>query len=95
MYDQTPRPDLRGLPLSARDHLPRGLAVFPISISLRMVEELLAARGIEVSYATVRQWRLKFGEVFAHRVRQRAPQRGDKWPLGEVVIAIAGRKHWL
>ena len=59
-----------------------------------MVEELLAARGIEVSYETVRQWR-KFGEVFARRIRQRAPERGDKWHLGEVVITIAGRKHWL
>jgi len=60
-----------------------------------MVEELLAARGIEVSYATVRQWRLKFAQVFARRIRQRAPQRGDKWHLGEVVITIAGRKYWL
>jgi putative transposase len=62
---------------------------------MRMVEELLAARGIEVSYETVRQWGLKFGEVFARRIRQRAPQRGNKWHLDEVVITIAGRKHWL
>jgi len=55
----------------------------------------LAARGIEVSYETVRQWGLKFGEVFVCRIRQRAPQRGDKWHLDEVVITIAGRKHWL
>jgi putative transposase len=68
---------------------------FRFPLSLRMVEELLAARGIEVSYETVRQWGLKFGEVFARRVRQRAPQRGDKWHLDEVVITIAGRKHWL
>jgi putative transposase len=63
--------------------------------SLRMVEEMLAVRSIEVSYETVRQWGLKFGEVFARRSRQRAPQRGDKWHPGEVVITIAGRKHWL
>jgi putative transposase len=68
---------------------------FRFPLSLRMVEELLAARGIEVSYETVRQWGLKFGEVFARRIRQRAPQRGDKWHLDEVVITIAGRKHWL
>jgi len=60
-----------------------------------MVEELSAARGSEVSYETVRQWGLKFGEVFARRIRQRAPQRGDKSHLDEVVITIAGRKHWL
>ena len=50
---------------------------FRYPLSLRMVEELLAARGIEVSYETVRQWGLKFGEVFARRILQRAPQRGD------------------
>jgi putative transposase len=68
---------------------------FRFPLSLRMVEEMLAAREISVSHETARQWGLKFGEVFAHRVRQRAPQRGDKWPLGEVVITIAERKHWL
>jgi len=68
---------------------------FRFPLSLRMVEELLAARGIEVSYETVRQWGLKFGEAFARRIRKRAPQRGDKWHLDEVVITIAGRKHWL
>ena len=60
-----------------------------------MVEELLAARGIDVSYETVRQWGLKFGAAFARRIRQRAPQRRYKWHLDEVVIPIAGRKHWL
>ena len=68
---------------------------FRFPLSLRMVEEMLAAREIGVSHETVRQWGLKFGEVFARRVRQRAPQRGYKWHLDEVVITIAGRKHWL
>jgi hypothetical protein len=68
---------------------------FRFPLSLRMVEEMLAAREIGVSHETVRQWGLKFGEVFARRVRQHAPQRGDKWHLDEVVITIAGRKHWL
>ena len=68
-YDHTPRPDLRGLPLSSRDHLLRGLAVFPLCTEPAGVEELLAARGIEVSYETGRQWGLKFGEVFARRIR--------------------------
>jgi putative transposase len=58
---------------------------FRFPLSLRMVEEMLAAREIGVSHETVRQWGLKFGEVFARRVRQRAPQRGDKWHLDEVV----------
>ena len=42
-----------------------------------------------------RQWGLKFGRKFANRIRQRAPHRGDKWHLDEVVLTIAGKKHWL
>jgi putative transposase len=68
---------------------------FRFPLSLRMVEELLAARGIEVSYETVRQWTLKFGQGFANQIRRRLPATGDKWHLDEVAISIAGRKHWL
>jgi putative transposase len=60
-----------------------------------MVEEMLAARGILVSHETVRQWALKFGRDFANQIRRRLPAPGDKWHLDEVVISIAGRKHWL
>jgi transposase-like protein len=49
---------------------------FPFPLSLRMVEEMLAARGICVTYETVRQWGKKFGKIFADRIRQRAPARG-------------------
>src|SRR5260221_1207323 len=68
---------------------------FRFPLSLRMVEEMLAARGILVSHETVRQWGLKFGQAFANRIRRRLPAAGDKWRLDEVVISIAGRKHWL
>jgi putative transposase len=68
---------------------------FRFPLSLRMVEEMLAARGISVTYETIRQWGLKFGREFANRIRRRAPRRGDKWHLDEVVITIAGKKHWL
>jgi putative transposase len=60
-----------------------------------MVEEMLAARGIVVSHETVRQWALKFGQAFANRIRRRLPCAGDKWHLDEVVVKIAGVKHWL
>src|ERR1700722_17006804 len=50
---------------------------------------------ISVTYETIRQWGLKFGREFANRIRRRAPRRGDKWHLDEVVIPIAGQKHWL
>src|ERR671911_1382226 len=68
---------------------------FRFPLGLRMVEELLAARGITVSHETVRQWGLKFGQAFANQVRRRLPCPGDKWHLDEVVIKIAGKKHWL
>jgi putative transposase len=46
---------------------------FRFPLSLRMVEEMLAARGISVTYETIRQWGLKFGREFANRIRRRAP----------------------
>ena len=63
---------------------------FRFPLSLRMVEEMLAARGICVTYETVRQWGKKFGKAFSDQIRQRAPARGDKWHMDEVVISIAG-----
>src|SRR4051812_24688187 len=59
-----------------------------------MVEEMLAAHGIIVSHESVRQWALKFGQDFANRIRRQLPRTGDKWHLDEVVIKIAGVKHW-
>ena len=54
---------------------------FRFPLSLRMVEEMLATRGICVTYETVRQWGKKFGKAFADQIRQRAPARGDKWHM--------------
>jgi putative transposase len=54
---------------------------FRFPSSLRMVEEMLAARGICVTYETVRQWAIKFFDAFSDQIRQRAPARGDKWHL--------------
>ncbi len=68
---------------------------FRFPLGLRMVEEMLAARGIVVSHETIRQWALKFGQEFANRIRRRLPRAGDKWHLDEVVIKICGVKHWL
>ena len=68
---------------------------FRFPLSLRMVEEMLAARGIVVSHETVRQWALKFGQGFANEIRRRLPRAGDKWHLDEVAITIAGTTHWL
>src|SRR5471030_2068162 len=66
---------------------------FPLSS--RLVEELLAARGIDLTYETVRRWSVKFGLGIARRIRSTALERGDKWHLDEVVVTINGKKHWL
>jgi putative transposase len=68
---------------------------FRFPLSLRMVEEMLAARGIEVSHKTIRRWAEKFGREYANRVRRRTPRPGDRWHLDEVAITIAGKRHWL
>src|SRR5919112_4604186 len=68
---------------------------FRLPLSVRMAEEMLAARGIEVSHETVRQWARKFGQAFANQIRRRLPSPGDKWHLDEVCLLIRGTKHWL
>jgi putative transposase len=68
---------------------------FRFPLSLRLVEEMLLERGIVVSYETVRRWARKFGLSYARRLKRKAPSRQDIWHLDEVVITIAGQKHWL
>jgi putative transposase len=51
---------------------------FRFPLSLRMVEEMLAARSIILSHETIRQWALKFGQDFASQIRRRLPAAGDK-----------------
>ncbi len=68
---------------------------FRFPLSLRMVEDLLAARGAVASHQTVRLWAEKFGRTFANEVRRRSSGRlGDKWHLDEAVVSIRGKKHW-
>jgi len=59
------------------------------------VEEMRLERGIAVSYETIRRWGKKFGPEYARRLRRKPPSPGDVWHLDEVVISIAGKKHWL
>ena len=68
---------------------------FRFPLSLRMVEEMLALRGIVVSHETLRQWGRKFGQAIANGIHRRLPQAGDKWHLDEVVLKINGMTHWL
>ena len=65
------------------------------SLSLRDVEMILAARGIVVSYETIREWSLRFGRLFANELKRRRPRPGDKWHLDEVFVRIRGKLHYL
>ena len=68
---------------------------FRLPLSLRMIEEMLAACGLTVSYEIVRQWARKFGQDFATQIRRRLPGAGDKWHLDKVAVKIAGQRHWM
>src|SRR5689334_3648832 len=68
---------------------------FRFPLSLRMVKDILAARGIAVSHDTVRQRGRRFGQAFANQIRRRLPRPGDKWHLDEVCLMIGAKKHWL
>lgn len=65
------------------------------TLSYRDVEELLAERGLDVSYESVRSWVLKFGPTIARRLRQVRPRPSDRWHLDEMVVQIAGKRMYL
>ena len=52
---------------------------FRFCLSYRDVEDLLAERGINVSYETVRRWSIRFGPLYANRLRKRSGPGGDRW----------------
>jgi len=68
---------------------------FRFPLSFRDVEEMLAERGIEVSYETVRRWVLKFGPAIAANVRSRRVQPSGTWHLDEVFVRIGGKRTYL
>ncbi len=65
------------------------------TLSYRDVEEMLAERGLDISYETVRRWLLKFGSVIAANLRQTRPKPSDHWHLDEMVIVIRRKRYWL
>ena len=66
---------------------------FPLS--LRDVEQMMAQRGVRVSYDTIHQWCRKFGQTYADGLRRRRPRPGDKWHLDEVFIKVNGARQYL
>jgi putative transposase len=68
---------------------------FRFGVSFRDVEEMMAARGVRLSYETVRRWCEKFGKQYAAGLRRRRVRTGDKWHLDEVFLKINGTTHSL
>lgn len=68
---------------------------YRFSLSFRDVEDLLAQRGIAVSYETIRQWSEKFGPDYAARLKRRRGRLGDTWYLDEVFVKIRGKRQYL
>ena len=65
------------------------------NLSLRDVEELLAERGIEVSYETIRRWVDRFGPQVAKRLRRSRGGPHPQWHLDEMYVSIGGRWMYL
>src|SRR6476659_5277384 len=65
------------------------------TLSYRDVEELLAERGLDLSYESVRSWVLKFGPAIARGLRRCRPRPSDRWHLDEMVVRIAGKRMYL
>ena len=68
---------------------------YKLGVSLRDVEDVLAKRGIVVSYETVRRWSKKFGPNYARRLKKRQGRLGDMWYLDEVFVTINGQRQYL
>ena len=65
------------------------------TLSLRDAEELMLARGVVVTYETIRSRCAKFGPDYAAQLRRWRPRPGDKWHLDEVFVKINGTTHYL
>ncbi|WP_201382191.1 IS6 family transposase [Ktedonobacter sp. SOSP1-52] len=68
---------------------------FRFSLSFRDIEELMGERGVLLSYETIRQWCMKFGQAYAHELKRRRARPGDKWHLDEVFLTINGKRSYL
>ncbi len=65
-------------------------------LSFRDVEDLLAERGIVVSYETIRSWCNKFGPAYARLIKKRRGPLGDTWYMDEVyIVTVRGERRYL
>ncbi len=65
------------------------------TLSFRGVEELLAERGIVVTYESIRRWVLTFGPTISCRLRARRPKSHGRWHLDEMCVRVGGRQMYL
>ena len=68
---------------------------FRFTLSFRDVEDLMAQRGIDLSYETIRMWTRKFGRLFARNLRTSRPAPSARWHLDEMVVRIGGERMYL
>ena len=68
---------------------------YRFALSFRDVEDLLAQRGVTVTYETIRQWCCTFGPAYARSLRRRRGRMGDTWHLDELFVNIRGRQQYL
>ena len=103
MRDENTSINVQAPPISARDYstccTPRaGFALWlyhRFNLSSRDIEDLMAERGIAISYESIRLWCLKFGPKYARRLRRRHQGFGDTFYLDEVFVRIQGLQHYL
>ncbi len=81
--------------LPRRDYQSLRLVILRFALSFRDVEEMMASRGVCLSYERVREWCLKFAQTYANGLRHKSPRPGDQWHLDEVFLKINGRLHYL
>jgi putative transposase len=68
---------------------------YRFNLSYRDIEDLLAERGITVSYETIRLWCIKFGATYARRLKRKHRGYGDTFYIDEVFVKINGKQHYL
>ncbi|MDH3636535.1 MAG: IS6 family transposase [Gammaproteobacteria bacterium] len=68
---------------------------YRFNLSHRDIEDLLAERGINVTYEAIRLWCNKFGSIYATRLRKKHRGYGDTFFIDEVFVKIEGKQHYL
>ena len=68
---------------------------YRFNLSHRDMEDLLAQRGIAVSRESIRLWCIKFGALYARRLKRKHQGYGDTFFIGEVFEKINGKQHYL